>query len=765
MQTPILQHMPCEGAPALQDDNPASFLSNQSPPPQSGIAPLISETVYYENDIVLHENPAVQPYSVPTVSTVPLDTVEDIMVHAVPHWEALDKTPDNDRNDSQIDCSPPPKSLNRLRVGDTGISSSEGIVEEGAARAFSEYNTQRVQQPDDDLPPLRPTVQVADAQKKSPALPALDSNEEPSPSRRIRDIDTRLQELNNREQALKRELTRSKIAEIDRRLDLLARREEELLKEHDDKEASHMKRPSKRPAPEDDSNDEPPVVTKRRIEEARRTHKGAAESADREAFKRAKALNLRLRAAVREYGSAALKAIVSEMFQMTKHDKNVMEPVHLASLSSNQRKLIIPSHLLLKKQTWPDGTLKKIKARLVAGGNMQDKELYPDPASPTAHTDAVLAVATIAAHEGRSVATADFPGAFLHAEMPGDPPTYIRLNRFLSGVFVALVPEAAKYRNQKGEMILSLRRALYGTILAAKLWYDKLTAMLKRMGFNPNAYDPCIWNINRRAGQMTIALHVDDVLITAASKNNIDEFLQDVSHDFDNVESHRGRKLNYLGMILDFATRGVLKIRMPGYIDSILEDAGLTTSRPTPADANIFVVTKDADLLHGEKKNAHHSMACRLLYLAKRARPDIFLPVAFLITRVESPKVEDATKLLRVLEYLNLTRDLGLNLEVGHRPIASIDAAFAVHPKWRHTQVQRYPYAAAPSPQRAPSKKPLNNEGEQVQSSPKKLQGNKVPRMMGAHTPTRDLAAPLCNSQHTRRTNTLLHRTPLASYL
>ncbi|KAA8491350.1 Copia protein [Porphyridium purpureum] len=108
---------------------------------------------------------------------------------------------------------------------------------------------------------------------------------------------------------------------------------------------------------------------------------------------------------------------------------------------------------------------------------------------------------------------------------------------------------------------------------------------------------------------MTIALHVDDVLITAASENDIDKFLQDVSHDFDNVESHRGRKLNYLGMILDFATRGVLKIRMPGCIDSILEDARVTTSRPTPADANIFVVTKDADLLHGEKKNAYHSMA------------------------------------------------------------------------------------------------------------------------------------------------------------
>ncbi|KAA8491351.1 hypothetical protein FVE85_7772 [Porphyridium purpureum] len=169
---------PYEGAPGLQDDNPASFTSDHGPPPESGIAPLICEAVNYENDIVLDENPSVQPYTMPTISSVPLDTVEDIM---------------------QIDCSPPPKSLNRLRVGDTGISSSEGIVEEGAARAVSENNTQRVQQPDDDLSPLRPTIQVADAHKNSPAPPAINSNEEPSPSRRMRDIDTRLQELNNRE--------------------------------------------------------------------------------------------------------------------------------------------------------------------------------------------------------------------------------------------------------------------------------------------------------------------------------------------------------------------------------------------------------------------------------------------------------------------------------------------------------------------------------------------------------------------------------------
>ena len=63
------------------------------------------------------------------------------------------------------------------------------------------------------------------------------------------------------------------------------------------------------------------------------------------------------------------------------------------------------------------GAFDKLKARLVVGGDQQDKELYDNMSSPKASTASVLAVASIAAHEGRSVVVMDIGGAFLNADI------------------------------------------------------------------------------------------------------------------------------------------------------------------------------------------------------------------------------------------------------------------------------------------------------------------------------------------------------------
>jgi hypothetical protein len=76
----------------------------------------------------------------------------------------------------------------------------------------------------------------------------------------------------------------------------------------------------------------------------------------------------------------------------------------------------------------------------------------------------------------------------------------------------------------------------------------------------------------------------------------------------------------------------------------------------------------------------HHNTA-KLLFLAKRARPDIQLAVAFLCTRVQHPDIDDYKKLGRLMKYLEAT--IGLPLTLGMDKTGRIrwyiDAAFAVH--------------------------------------------------------------------------------------
>ena len=81
-------------------------------------------------------------------------------------------------------------------------------------------------------------------------------------------------------------------------------------------------------------------------------------------------------------------------------------------------------------------------------------------------------------------------------------------------------------------------------------------------------------------------------------------------------------------------------------------------------------------------------MTARLLFAAKRARPDIQVAVAYLCTRVREPTEDDYLKLTRVIQYLRNTVHLPLIIgwDASETLLWSIDASFAVHNDMRsHT--------------------------------------------------------------------------------
>jgi hypothetical protein len=94
------------------------------------------------------------------------------------------------------------------------------------------------------------------------------------------------------------------------------------------------------------------------------------------------------------------------------------------------------------------------------------------------------------------------------------------------------------------------------------------------------------------------------------------------------------------------------------------------------------------ELLDQETSDIFHHNVAKLLFLCKRARPDIQTAVSFLCTRVKCPDVDDYKKLRRVMQYLRNSIDLSLTLEADNTKIMKwwIDASFGVHPDMRsHT--------------------------------------------------------------------------------
>ncbi len=110
-----------------------------------------------------------------------------------------------------------------------------------------------------------------------------------------------------------------------------------------------------------------------------------------------------------------------------------------------------------------------------------------------------------------------------------------------------------------------------------------------------------------------------------------------------------------------------------------------SSREPTAAPSNLFTVDEDSAKLPGKQKAAFHNVVAKALYVAKQARPDIAVSIAFLTTRVHCPDVQDWVKLRHFIEYLWSTVNLPLILGATSGGVLHLymDAAFAVHPNMR----------------------------------------------------------------------------------
>ena len=187
----------------------------------------------------------------------------------------------------------------------------------------------------------------------------------------------------------------------------------------------------------------------------------------REEMGRSSTANISVKESFRTRGDEAKKVIVSEVRQMI--DKRVWAPVMGGKLSAMQRASTIRSSMFLKQKNNPYGTFFKLKARLVAGGDQQDKGLYEDLSSPTVSTCAVFTLLTVAAQKKRRIAVVDVSGAYLNADMTMDVSVHMHLDRTMTDIIISIDPRYGKYTVARGGVTEHLKKALYGCVESAGL--------------------------------------------------------------------------------------------------------------------------------------------------------------------------------------------------------------------------------------------------------------------------------------------------------
>jgi hypothetical protein len=320
------------------------------------------------------------------------------------------------------------------------------------------------------------------------------------------------------------------------------------------------------------------------------------------------------------FGKAGIEAVRSKMAQL--HDRKVMKLVHSRELTPEEWREAL-AYLMFLKRKW----CGKVKGRGCADGRKQRRYTdRADAASPTVATEAVFLTVVIDALENCDVAVIDIPGAFMQVDLD-DETIHVRLTEKMVELLLEIDHELYESYlvRERGEMVMyvELLKALYGTMRAARLFWEWLSKQLVDWGFTPNPYDSCVVNKMVDGKQLTVAWHVDDLKISHVSAKVVDDLITDLVSEFGKetpLSKSRGKVHDYLRMTLDFSVPGQVTVTMIDYIKMICMDLpkDMVGKAATPAANHLFRVDdEDAAPLDKDRADLFVHLTMQLAAVSK----------------------------------------------------------------------------------------------------------------------------------------------------
>ena len=133
-------------------------------------------------------------------------------------------------------------------------------------------------------------------------------------------------------------------------------------------------------------------------------------------------------------------------------------------------------------------------------------------------------------------------------------------------------------------------------------------------------------------------------MVTCVSGEVLDTTISEIQGLFNGSTVHKGKIQSYLGMVFDFESDGLVSIKMDGYIEDVINEYEVSGTAPSAAGTDLFTVDINSESLSQQDSDQFHSRVAKLLYMAKRARPDLLTAVGFLATRVSNPAQDGLEK-------------------------------------------------------------------------------------------------------------------------
>ena len=361
--------------------------------------------------------------------------------------------------------------------------------------------------------------------------------------------------------------------------------------------------------------------------------------------------------------------------------KGCLKPITPAQIQGETRYKdvkIIPSVMVYKKKVNSDGSFKKCKARLCAGGHKQvaGDGTFDETFAPTAGLTSIRLCLTLAVNMGLKPYQLDVEQAFL--------------NNKLDHTMIMELPAGIEL---KGCRHVELLKGVYGLKQAPALWYKHCFDAINQASLGllkRSKADPCLFHYFGKDFSVLLTITVDDFAIFTDKE----EWLNDFKSRFNKIYAITQEPdfSWFLGIRLQWnSDHSHVELDQPNDVRKALIRFNMIDAKPasTPMASDFDTAAVPED--HVNPDFPYSALIGVLLWITRMTRPDIQVAVTLLASHMSKFNEYHIKAAKRVLAYLKGTTELGIHIKKAGTKINLQQCKFELYSDsdWARDKIKR----------------------------------------------------------------------------
>jgi hypothetical protein len=345
----------------------------------------------------------------------------------------------------------------------------------------------------------------------------------------------------------------------------------------------------------------------------------------------------------------------AEIAQMRKKEVMVFQTKEEVASIFDRGLEPVPLIMLNKEKFNSEGLFDKIKARLIALGNLQEAMERAMTEAPTASLQSFYLMILIATKRNIKLLSIDVSGAFLNAKLDEEEEVYVSLPSKLAQLAIQDDVSLRKYLQSNGSLVARLKKCLYGLQQSPQRWFLTIRKVLLKLGFKASEYDPCLFYKMEGEKLNLLLLYVDDMLLMFENPELAGILKDALIAEFEGVTTQEGDIISFLGITIT-QSESEITLDQQGYIKKMVDSLDLDK---VPVYKNPlgtgYSITGDRFLKSREEADPARlkqmkSLSMTLMYLAIRTRRDVLFLSSFFAS-ITCPEEQDIAAVKRAIIY------------------------------------------------------------------------------------------------------------------